>query len=69
VIAQNTEQQCGFAFAFPPPKNCILSPGVNLPPVWEPLTYIRHFLLIPLRWRIRQILLYKARILCSTKVS
>jgi len=36
VIAHDTEQQCGFSFALPPEESRI-TPGGNLPPVWEPL--------------------------------
>ena len=37
VITHNTDQQCDFGSPAYPPKNRILSPGGNLPPVWEPL--------------------------------
>ena len=40
VIARNTEQHCGFDSALPL-KNSILPPGGNLPPVWQPLHYIK----------------------------
>jgi len=36
VIAHNTEQQCGFGFAFPLQESHI-TPGGSLPLVWEPL--------------------------------
>jgi len=36
MIAHNIEQHCSFGSALPL-KNRILSPGGNLPPVWEPL--------------------------------
>jgi len=36
VIAHNTEQQCGLVLRYPS-RNRMLSPGDNLPPVWEPL--------------------------------
>jgi len=39
VIARNTEQQYGFGSALPP-KESHVTPGGNLPPVWEPLVYV-----------------------------
>jgi len=36
VIAQNVEQHCGFGSALPHEEPHI-TPGSNLPPVWEPL--------------------------------
>jgi len=35
VIAHNTEQHFGFGSALPPEPH--ITPGGNLPPVWEPL--------------------------------
>jgi len=37
VIAHNTEQQCSFGFALRP-EELHITPGGNLPPVWEPLS-------------------------------
>jgi len=36
VIVHNTVQHCGFASALPP-EGSHITPGDNLPPVWEPL--------------------------------
>ena len=40
VIANNTEQHSGFGSALPL-EEVHITPGGNLPPVWEPLAYAK----------------------------